>query len=171
MDNDKFMQNVLKDIKVELDEEFDRNFERKAFFDRPWAPLSPNYKPKNGSMLDRTGALRRGLKSRISGPSSILYYNNVKYAGIQNEGGTIRQDFVPTPRMRKRAMAKYKKSKSKEDMKVAVAKRIKRTITIPARPFVGDHPRVWEIAADIAAEHTAKAINDEMRKFPKYRNH
>ena len=35
MDNDKFMQNVLKDIKVELDEEFDRNFERKAFFDRP----------------------------------------------------------------------------------------------------------------------------------------
>ena len=29
----------MRDLKVELDDEFDRNFERKAFFDRPWAPL------------------------------------------------------------------------------------------------------------------------------------
>ena len=178
MDNDKFMQNVLKDIKVELDEEFDRNFERKAFFDRPWAPLSPNYNPTDGSMLLRTGALRRSLTSRISGPTSLTYSSNVKYAGLMNEGGTVRQDFAPSPKMRRWAWANYHELKESGDTagaekyrRMALAKRIKRTIPIPARPFVGDHPRVWEIAADIAAEHTAKAINDEMRKFPKYRNH
>lgn len=45
MDNNDFLNNVMRDLKVELDDEFDRNFERKAFFDRPWAPLSPNYNP------------------------------------------------------------------------------------------------------------------------------
>lgn len=72
MSNNTFYNNVLKDIRVELADEFDNNFERKAFFDRPWAPLSKNYQPTTGSMLLRTGALRRSLKSRISGTSIIF---------------------------------------------------------------------------------------------------
>ena len=71
MSNNTFYNNVLKDIQVELADEFDKNFERKAFFDRPWAPLSKNYQPTTGSMLLRTGALRRSLKSRISGTAII----------------------------------------------------------------------------------------------------
>ena len=64
MDN-SLLRKIMKDIRVELTEEFDLNFERKAFFDRKWTPLSPNYQPTTGSMLIRTGALRRGLRSRI----------------------------------------------------------------------------------------------------------
>ena len=30
------MKNILTDIKVELSQEFDQNFERKAFFDKKW---------------------------------------------------------------------------------------------------------------------------------------
>lgn len=71
MSSNTFYNNVLKDIQVELADEFDKNFERKAFFDRPWAPLSKNYQPTTGSMLLRTGALRRSLKSRISGTAII----------------------------------------------------------------------------------------------------
>ena len=63
MDN-SLLRKIMKDIRVELTEEFDLNFERKAFFDRKWTPLSPNYQPTTGSMLIRTGALRRGLRSR-----------------------------------------------------------------------------------------------------------
>ena len=29
---------ILNDLRVELSDEFDRNFQRKAFFDRPWPP-------------------------------------------------------------------------------------------------------------------------------------
>lgn len=168
MDN-SLLQKIMKDVRVELTEECDRNFERKAFFDRKWAPLSPNYRPKTGSMLNRTGALRRGLRSRING-TKLIYSNSVPYAGIHNFGGVIQQDFVPSPSMRKRAMSKYKKTRSKEDMRIAVAKRIKRTIKIPARPFVGDHPRVHELVAEVVnlrirQDVVEGVLKDELRKF------
>ena len=90
MDN-SLLRKIMKDIRVELTEEFDLNFERKAFFDRKWTPLSPNYQPTTGSMLIRTGALRRGLRSRIDG-TRLIYSNSVPYAGIHNYGGRIKQD-------------------------------------------------------------------------------
>lgn len=159
----------MRDIRVELTDEFDRNFERKAFFDRPWAPLSKNYHPKTGSMLNRTGALRHSLHGRIDG-TRLIFSSSLPYAGIHNFGGIIRQDFVPTPRMRKRAMAKYKKSRSEGDLRVAVAKRVKRTIKIPARPFVGDHPRVREVVSEVVSLRIRKevkegALKEELRKF------
>lgn len=116
MDNNDFMQNVLKDIKVELDGEFDRNFERKAFFDQPWAPLSPNYNPSEGSMLMRTGALRKSLRSRIDG-TKLVYESSLKYAGLQNYGGTVKQDFVPSDKMRRWAWAKARERKEQGDRK------------------------------------------------------
>ena len=171
MSSNTFYNNVLKDIQVELADEFDKNFERKAFFDRPWAPLSKNYQPTTGSMLLRTGALRRSLKSRISG-TSIIFSSSLPYAGLQNYGGTVRQDFVPTPKMRRWAWANYHNlmksgnaSDAEKYRRMALAKRIKRTFTVPARPFVGEHPRVREIASDIMAEHVANAIEQETRKF------
>lgn len=159
----------MRDVKVELTDEFDRNFERKAFFDRKWAPLSSNYHPTDGSMLNRTGALRRSLRSRING-TKLIFSSSLPYAGIHNYGGVIRQDFVPTPRMRKHAMAKYKKSHSENDLRMAVAKRVKRTIKIPARPFVGDHPRVHEIVGEVVHERIRRdveesVLRDELRKF------
>ncbi len=176
MDNKTFINNTLKDIQVELDDEFDRNFERKAFFDRPWAPLSKNYQPRGGSMLLRTGALRRSLRSRTSG-TSIVYSSSLKYSGLMNYGGTVRQDFAPTPKMRRWAWANYhelrkagKEAEAEKYRRMALAKRIRRTFTVPARPFVGEHPRVREIASDIMAEHVARAVEEETRNFPKYRN-
>lgn len=171
MNSNTFFNNVLKDIQVELGDEFDKNFERKAFFDRPWKPLSPNYNPTTGSMLLRTGALRQNLRSRISG-TAIIFSNRLPYSGLQNYGGTVRQDFAPTPKMRRWAWANYHElvksgnvTEAEKYRRMALAKRIKRTFTVPARPFVGDHPRVREIASDIAAEHVAEAIEQEIMKF------
>ena len=171
MDNNNFMDNAMRDIRVELDDEFDRNFERKAFFDRPWAPLSPSYHPREGSALVRTGALRRSLRSRIDG-TRLVYASSLPYAGLQNYGGTIRQDFAPTDRMRRWAWAKARERRVQGDKggeekfrRMALARRIKRTVNIPARPFVGEHPRVREIARDIMAEHAAAAIERETMKF------
>ncbi|RHH74686.1 phage morphogenesis protein [Parabacteroides merdae] len=176
MSSNTFFNNVLKDIQTELVDEFDLNFERKAFFDRPWAPLSKNYQPTGGSMLLRTGALRRSIRSRISG-TSLIYSSSLRYAGLMNYGGTVRQDFVPTPKMRRWAWANFhalqqsgKTSEAEKYRRMALAKRIRRTFTVPARPFVGDHPRVQEIARDIVSEHAARAIEEETRQFPKYRN-
>ena len=47
---------ILNDLRVELSDEFDRNFQRKAFFDKSWPPRKMNGK---GSLLMVTGKLRR----------------------------------------------------------------------------------------------------------------
>lgn len=171
MDDNNFLNNVMRDLKTELDDEFDRNFERKAFFDRPWAPLSKNYDPSEGSMLVRTGALRRSLHSRIDG-TLLIYESSLKYAALQNEGGTIRQDFVPSDKMRRWAWAKARERREQGDKpgeekfrRMALAKRIKRTIAVPARPFIGGHPRVREIADSIVRENAEKTLEEAKRNF------
>lgn len=161
----------MRDLKIELDDEFDRNFERKAFFDRPWGSLSKNYNPSEGSVLMRTGALRRSLHSRIDG-TQLIYESSLKYAALQNEGGTIRQDFVPSDKMRRWAWAKARERREQGDKpgeekfrRMALAKRIKRTIAVPARPFIGEHPRVREIAAGVVRENTEKTLEEAKRVF------
>ncbi len=52
----------IEDIKVEFDEEFDRNFERKAFFDEKEWP-ERKFNDGVGSLLQRTGGLRRSIRS------------------------------------------------------------------------------------------------------------
>jgi phage gpG-like protein len=77
---------LLNDIKVELDSEFDRNFERKAFFDKKWDSVKKE--PGTGSLMMRSGRLRGSIKSEIKG-SSIEYTSSVPYANVHNEGEKI----------------------------------------------------------------------------------
>ena len=44
---------ILNDMAVELADEFDRNFERKAFFTEKWA--SPKINNARGSVMNRSG--------------------------------------------------------------------------------------------------------------------
>jgi len=81
-----FLHNILSDLKVDLMDEFDRNFERKGFFDQPWKDTKfPN---RRGSLMMRTGDLRRSLRANVAG-QSVRFYSSLPYASIHNEGGTI----------------------------------------------------------------------------------
>lgn len=60
IDPDQLKRNILNDMRVELADEFDRNFERKAFFTRKWKPRRIN---SRGSLLIVTGALHRSIKA------------------------------------------------------------------------------------------------------------
>ena len=76
---------ILNDMRVELSEEFDRNFERKAFFSDKWKPRAYDY-PK-GSLLLVTGAMRRSTQGRVEG-DGVRFSSALAYAAIHNEGGT-----------------------------------------------------------------------------------
>ena len=76
---------ILNDLRVELSEEFDRNFERKAFFSDKWKPRAYDY-PK-GSLLLVTGAMRRSTQGRVEG-NGVRFSSALAYAAIHNEGGT-----------------------------------------------------------------------------------
>ena len=58
---DELIRNILSDMKVELTEMFDRNFERKGFFGSKWKPRK-NKKAK-GSLLHVTGKMRRSIRA------------------------------------------------------------------------------------------------------------
>ena len=81
-----FLKQTLTDIKVKLGEEFDRNFERKAFFDEKWKSTKlMNYR---GSLMMRTGNLRNSIRSELRG-SSIVFSSSMPYANIHNNGEEV----------------------------------------------------------------------------------
>lgn len=77
------LDETLNDIKVEIKDEFDKNFQRKAFFDEKWQPRK-NYKAK-GSLMIVTARLRRGIKAKVIN-NSVVFTNDTPYAAVHNEG-------------------------------------------------------------------------------------
>ena len=93
---------TLKDIKVEALDEFDRNFEREAFFNDKWARRKYNDDESRG-LLIKTGNLRRSITGRITDRDSVVIETTEPYAQIHNEGGTI----TVTRKMKKYFWWKY----------------------------------------------------------------
>lgn len=96
------VRETLKDIKVEALDEFDRNFEREAFFNDKWARRKYNDDESRG-LLIKTGNLRRSITGRITDRDSVVIETTQPYAKIHNEGGTI----TVTRKMKKYFWWKY----------------------------------------------------------------
>ena len=84
----RVIRNILKDIKVELTDEFDKNFERQGFFSEKWQRRKSPTRA-GGAILVDTGKLRRSIKS-TSTNESIVFSSDLPYASIHNEGGEIK---------------------------------------------------------------------------------
>lgn len=96
------VRETLKDIRTEALEEFDRNFEREAFFNEKWTRRKFN-DDKSRGLLVQTGNLRRSITGRITSRDSVVIESTEPYAQIHNEGGTI----TVTRRMKKYFWWKY----------------------------------------------------------------
>ena len=99
-DIDIIIKRILRDIAVELSDEFGKNFEREAFFSEAWQRRVSPTRP-GGHILVDSGTLRRSIQSRTS-DSSITFFSTLPYAAIHNEGGEI----VVTARMKRFFRAK-----------------------------------------------------------------
>lgn len=143
---------LLKDYQKELTEEFDRNFERKAFFDKQWKGAIRN---NIGSLMNRTGALRKSItdNSSING-NNINWTSALAYANIQNTGGKI----TVTAKMRGFFWYKFRmatggnnKNMNPEAMfwKAMALKKVGSVITITQRQFIGDHPQVHKSIREV----------------------
>lgn len=152
------LRNILRDIKIGLGDGFDRNFERQGFFNEAW---ERKHSPVNAGspILIHTGTLRRSIKSRTT-DNSIVFYSDLPYAAIHNDGGII----VVTARMKRYFWAKYyetcgafgrkKNGERRNDKRTnrltgeadfwqAMAlMRVGRQIKIPRRRFLGASPEV-----------------------------
>lgn len=97
----KVVRRILGDIRVELGDEFDQNFERQGFFAEKWQRRKSPIRG-DGHILVASGKLRQSIKSR-SDDASITFYSDLDYAAIHNEGGEIKV----TARMKRFFWHKY----------------------------------------------------------------
>lgn len=162
----------LQDIKVELSEEFDRNFERKAFFDQKWE--TEKLSNSKGSLMMRTGKTRNSIKSKIVG-DTIKWSSPFEYLNIHNEGGTI----TVTSKMKKFFWAMHLKAKGasgggSKNRKLRLSTEAKqwkalalmpvgKQMKIPKRQIIGAHPKVTQAIDDILTEN----ITDYLKQLPK----
>lgn len=155
MNFNECFRDILNDLRVELSDEFDRNFERGSFFGTQKWPRST--RPGTKSPLVDSGALRRSIRGRVSG-NSVSFSSSLPYASIHNEGGII----TVTTRMKRYFWARYiestgkitraktgKVSRSKRNTnlsekasfyKAMALKKVGSKIHIPQRQFLGHHP-------------------------------
>ena len=167
---------LLKDIKVELDDEFDRNFERKAFFNEGWKQALHN---TIGSLMMRTGALRKSVQSQIINNNAIQWQSSLPYANIHNSGGTI----TVTPKMKGFFWYRYRLLTgsglvtNKKDIrsgnlnrrlnaeaefwKALALKPVGSVIHIPKRQFIGEHAQVHQSIKTVSDEW----FNNDFKDF------
>ena len=163
------IRRILSDIRVELGDEFDRNFERQAYFNEAWERRKSPTRA-GGTILTDTGTLRRSIQSRTT-DDSITFYTDLPYAAIHNDGGEI----VVTERMKRYFWYKYyaatgsfgrkKNGERRNDRRTRqlateadfwrfmALKRVGTTIRIPRRRFLGTGPEVERIVREIIEEN------------------
>lgn len=170
------VKNIVQDTAVDLTQEFDRNFERKAFFDRKWP--SEKYANSRGSQMMRSGKLRRSVQNNVSG-GIIKWSSSLPYASMHNEGGEV----VVTEKMKKFFWAMFYKNNNavvyniKKKAKANTARnrklngeaakwksmallKVGTKLEIDQRQFIGWHPQVDRSIAMIT--------NDNMKDYDKY---
>lgn len=178
-DIQRIVRNILKDIRVELTDEFDLNFERQGFFSEAWQRRKSPTRP-GGSILIDTGGLRKSIRSK-STDSSITFFSDLPYADIHNEGGEI----AVTAKMKRFFWAKYyaatgsfgrkKNNELRKDKrtvqlsaeaefwKFMALMKVGKTIKIPRRQFLGHSPEVEQMVKEIIEENLTEYFNHDFK--------
>lgn len=186
MNNDvrKIITRILKDIRVEMSDEFDQNFERQSFFSEAWMRRKSPIRNEGRAILTDTGQLRRSIRSRTT-ENSIIFYTDLPCAAIHNDGGEIKV----TKRMKGYFWHKYyeatgsfgrrkdgtlrqnknnaRLSTEAEFWKFMALKKEGSVIKIPRRRFLGTSPEVEHAVREIIEENITeyfKADFDIRRK-------
>lgn len=184
-DTHLIIRRILRDIQVELSDEFDKNFERQGFFSEKWQRRKSPTRP-GGAILVDTGSLRRSVRSKVT-DNSVVFYTDLPYAGIHNEGG----DIVVTARMKRYFRAKFYESQGgfvrrkdgnsarkplsdggfyawtstmqlsdeAEFWRFMALKKVGTKIKIPRRKFLGAGPEVEKAVREIIEENLNEFFN------------
>lgn len=154
----ELLNNIIKDVEIDLTQAFDKNFQSKSFFNKKWAQTT--HANSRGSLLLRTGRLRRSVKANQKN-GQISWSSNLPYASIHNEGGEI----VVTEKMKRFFWAMYYKasggvlfsvktkkqantqrnqklSAEAEKWKAMALMKVGTVMDIKQRQFIGWHPQV-----------------------------
>lgn len=156
LDTNKLKADILEDMRVELSDEFDRNFERKGFFSDKWKPRAHNY-PK-GSLLAVSNNMRKSTQGQVSG-NGVRFTSSLPYTALHNEGGKI----TVTAKMKRFFWYKYKETKD-ESWKYMALMKVGRVIEIPQRRFIGPGPDTDRLIHEVIDKNLEK-YNLQLTEF------
>ena len=170
---------ILKDIQIDLKDEFDRNFERQGFFSEKWARRKSPLRPGRATLID-TGDLRRSVLSRVTA-DGVTFYSTHPAADIHNEGGEIKV----TARMKGYFWHRYyeavggfgrkKNGELRNDKrtrrlsgeaafwKYMALMRVGSVIRIPKRQFLGAASEVEKAVTDIIETRLSEYFNEDFK--------
>ena len=181
MENDltQVLARILKDVQVELKDEFDQNFARQAFFTEKWARRRRPLRPGRATLVD-TGGLRRSVMSKITN-DGVTFYSAHPAADIHNEGGEIKV----TQRMKGYFWHRYyecvggfgrKKNGEKRNdhrtqqlsseasfWKFMALMKVGSSIKIPRRQFLGASTEVEKAVTEIIEQNLEEYFNNEFK--------
>lgn len=178
-DIQRIVRNILKDIRVELTDEFDLNFERQGFFSEAWQRRKSPTRP-GGSILIDTDRLRSSVRSK-STDSSITFFSDLPYADIHNEGGEIAvtakmkrffwwKYYTTTGSFGRKKNGELRKDKrtvqlstEAEFWKFMALMKVGKTIKIPRRQFLGHSPEVEQMVKEIIEENLTEYFNHDFK--------
>lgn len=174
------IRQILRDIQVELTDEFDKNFEREAFFTSAWQRRRSPIRDAGRGLLQDSGRLRQSIRSNVTA-DSITFVTSEPYAGTHNEGGEI----LVTERMKRFFWAKMYEAQGSfgrrkdgsarrdkrtvaltteaEFWKMLALKKVGSTIRIPRRRFLGTSPEVEQAVREIIEENLTEYFETEFR--------
>lgn len=154
----ELLNNILRDMKVELSDEFDSNFQQGSFFGDKWKAKRDG----SSSYLQGFGKLRKSIKASIKG-NSVVFSSSENYAAIHNEGGEI----TVTKKMRKYFWAQYykhgKTNAKAKGYKAMALKPIGSKIVIPQRQFIGHHTKIDKAVKEIIEENLNEYVNQNIK--------
>lgn len=143
LDANRLKADILSDMRVDLSDEFDRNFERKGFFSDKWKSRAHDY--ARGSLLMVSSGLRRSVKGGAETlENGVRFSSAVPYASIHNEGGKI----TVTAKMKRYFWAQFMKTKDEAWRRMALMK-VGKVINMPERRFIGDGPDTQRIIREV----------------------
>lgn len=146
LDPKTLKKNIISDLRVELSDEFDRNFQRKAFFTERWKKRrNPNAR---GSLLVVTGTLRRSIQASET-PDGVRFTSNVPYATLHNEGG--------------KGSVTVRKHQRKRKGNTHTVRQHMRKVNMPQRQFVGDGKETQRIIQSVIDDNLQQ-YNNELTK-------
>lgn len=177
VDYNQIIKNILRDIQVEMTDEFDRNFERQAFFSEIWQRRKSPTRP-GGHILVDSGGLRRSVTSYQT-ENSVVFRSDHQAAAIHNDGGDI-EVTAKTKRFfwykycsTTGSFGRHKDGRLRKDKrtvqlsteaefwKFMALMKVGAKIKIPRRRFLGTAPEVEQTVRQIIEENLTEFFNTD----------
>jgi len=132
------------------------NFSKERFVQKNWVdrsrePWQKRARPAKGSLLVRSGRLKRSIRKLSEGEYFVYVGTDVPYAKIHNEGGTTNKTVTV------RGHSRLRKGRTE---KVKTHQR-KMNLTVPKRQFLGDSA----VLGRRIERQASKDLTDEITKL------